>query len=479
MDSKNTDSFAKKSSVVVIGSGATLVIRFTTNVLLSWFLMPEDFGVAAIIIAVLIGLALLSDVGIGDAIVRNPKGEVPEFYYSAFVVQIIRGLVLYVVLVSIAGFVADFYQKEILRSTLLVAGVSLLFDGFYSTRMYVLQRLQRIREQTVMELTVQVVAGVFVVTMSIILQSVWALVINNVFAAALRMVLSYFFAPFPLKTHPFRVHWEYIAEILHFGKWIILSTLFFYVITQSDKLFIGKLASISELGVYSLAVGFAGILMALATTLLARIVYPLLSEAARVSKVEFEDRLAESLRQVLRILVLMTLIFIAVSPLFFRYFYKSEYAAAGEIAQAAVIMIWFMMLFDLFNKVPVSYGKPEVGALSSFISAAARVVLSVAGFHYYGVEGFLGGLTVGSLVGLAYVYTWLRGNGLRHSFVELKFCLVVVGLYAVVRASRGLSPLPDEYTEMVVAALILVGVAASAYRLYGERVTSFVLARVR
>lgn len=432
MDDESTGKgVGKNSLIVIIGQFGSILIKFFSNILLAWFLTPDAFGIAAIVIVVMIGLSLLSDVGIADSIVRNPKGSEEDFYRSAFVVQAIRGLILFFLIVLISQPVSDFYNEEILHACLIVAGLSLITDGFLSTRIYVMQRNHQVKALVILDLASQLVTALLVLLICFYSPTVWALVFAHIFNSLFKLVGSHYLAPMSFAGFQFRK--DYFYEIFGFGKWIFLATLFHFIITQSDKLILGKLVASSDLGVYSIAAALAGISLMLSFNLGVRIFYPVLSEAARESRNIYSQKLDQVLRQLLPILFVFVLLTFAYAPPFFTYLYKNEYSSAGSITQLLVMMTWFMIIYDLYHKVPVSYGNPEYTAFCSFVTSVSRVLLSLLGFAYFGLNGFIIGLAVGSVIGVATVQVWMFRHGIMLSFYELKlslfFFLIIVFYY--------------------------------------------------
>ncbi len=461
-ESKGT-GVGKNSLIVIVGQFGSILIKFFSNILLAWFLTPDAFGVAAIVIVVLIGLSLLSDVGIADSIVRNPKGEEEDFYRSAFVVQVGRGLILFCLIVLISQPVSEFYNEEILHACLIVGGLSLITDGFVSTRLYVMQRNHQVKPLVILDVTSQLVTALLVLMICLYSATVWALVFAHIFNSIFKLIGSHYLAPMSFKG--FELRKDYFYEIFSFGKWIFLATLFHFVITQSDKLVLGKLIEASDLGVYSIAAALAGISLMLSFNLGVRIFYPVLSEAARESKAVYSQRLDQVLRQLLPILLVFVLLTFAYAPPFFDYLYKDDYGPAGGITQLLAIMTWFMIIYDLYHKVPVSYGAPEYTAFCSFVTSIFRVFLSFLAFTYYGLTGFIIGLAAGSIIGIITVQAWMFRQGIALSFYELKlssfFFLAIVFYYG---AGYALSAMYQKEILAVVLTLVAGYFLYSSYK---------------
>ena len=63
----------RSSAVTVGGFGASQVIRLASNLILTRILFPEAFGMMALVMVFLQGLAMFSDVGVGPAIMQSKR----------------------------------------------------------------------------------------------------------------------------------------------------------------------------------------------------------------------------------------------------------------------------------------------------------------------------------------------------------------------------------------------------------------------
>src|SRR5690349_2480294 len=122
------------------GYGGSQVLRFGGNLVLTRMLVPEAFGAMALVNALLVGLQLFSDVGIGPSIIQSPRGNDPAFLNTAWTLQAFRGLCLWLVACAIAQPVASFYGEPQLAWILPVAGSSALLGGLQSTRIFSMYR---------------------------------------------------------------------------------------------------------------------------------------------------------------------------------------------------------------------------------------------------------------------------------------------------------------------------------------------------
>ncbi len=438
----NNKSVLSKSLLVILFNISGMGIRFLSNLVLAWLLVPEMFGVAAIITTVIIGMMMLSDVGIYDSVIRNEKGEEKDFCSTAWYMQIGRGLVLYLIILVIAPLLARFYEVPELTQYLYVAGLALILFSFKSIYMSVLQRRMDVMPELKLEFIAQVVTASSTVLIAWLTGSIWALVVSHVINGTTLALVSHFFTP--RSFYRFTFVKEYFWQIVHFGKWIYFGTLATFLTEHMDKLILGKVASLSELGVYQIGFTFAAIFFGIANMLMGRLVYPALAEASRDSDGSFH-RIMTDLKKVLLPLIGAMLIFSwFAAPYFFTYLYPKAYHDAGWISQYIVLMIWFMVLSNFHSAVFVAHNEPKVTAIVSLTVVALRMGLSLLGYFLYQLPGFILGMAVGSLIGYLIYKNLLRRRQGYSNYYELG--VFVVGVVFVALFDFGRETFAD--TEM-------------------------------
>src|SRR5262249_36904148 len=119
------------SFVSLAGSGVSQFLRFIANTLvLSQLLKPAAFGLMTLVMTFIQGLRMLSDVGIGPAVIQNPRGEEATFLRTAWSLQVVRGFALFFASILFAWPFASFFHDD---SQLLVfipiAGLQAVLNG--------------------------------------------------------------------------------------------------------------------------------------------------------------------------------------------------------------------------------------------------------------------------------------------------------------------------------------------------------------
>lgn len=404
-------SVLNKGLLMVVFNVSALGIRFLSNLLLAWFLVPELFGVAALVTTVIVGMMMLSDVGIYDSVIRNEKGEQADFCSTAWYMQIGRGMILYIGILVLSPLFAAFYELPELTTYLYVAGLALPIYGFKSLYMTILQRNLEVLPELKLDLYAQIITATLTILIAYFTGSVWALVVPHVINAIILAIGSHLMTP--KSFYSFAFVKPYFKEIISFGKWIFFGTMSAFLIQNIDKIILGKIGSLAELGVYQIAFAFATIFYVASNMMMGKLVYPALSAASRDGRVVFQEKLTDLKHILLPVIVSLLFLCFFISPYFFRFLYPEAYHAAGWIAQYMLLMIWFMVLSDFHGSVFIANNEPKTTAITSLFVVAVRLAVSLAGYYYYDLPGFIIGMAVGSMMGYL-VYKLLLSR--RHQY---------------------------------------------------------------
>jgi O-antigen/teichoic acid export membrane protein len=256
--------------------------------ILTRLLLPQAFGLMALVQVFIMGLEMLSDVGIVPAIIQSKRGDDPKLLNTAWTVQIIRGAAIGAMAALLAWPGALFYHESQLLPLLLVAGISPFIRGFNSTRAATLNRHLQLGVLTRMELLTQVLTMAITVLAAWRLHSAWALLIGWLSGDLIRVSLSHVMLP----GAPNRIAWDREAsrELVQVSRWVILSTAVTYGVGQLDKITLGRLLSMQELGIYNLALLFTNAVLMMGRTVGSKVLFPMLSETSREDPHLFDSR---------------------------------------------------------------------------------------------------------------------------------------------------------------------------------------------
>jgi len=382
-----------RSSLWTIGGYAlSQVIRLAGNILVSRMLLPEAFGLMAIVNILIQGLGMFSDVGIEPVLVQHRRGDEPRFYNTAWTVQVLRGGLLFVVATLLAWPAAELYSEPRLLYLLPTAAATTIAAGLNSTALYAVRRHMLLGRLTVLELAAQIVGVVVMCGWAYHHASVMALIAGLVASSLVTLIGSHRLLP----DYRNRFAWDPAAfhELFHFGKWVFVSTLITFCAMQLDRLMLGRLIPISTLGVYSVALAIALLPNMFIQALGGAVLYPLLSRFARRSKQELQQNLSHARRILLSLGLFSVVGVVLEAPTFFHLLYDEHYAAAGTLAQLLAAGVWISVLSGTLERALQAIGDTRSLAAYNFTKLAALVSAAPLGFYFGELPGFIGGCTI-------------------------------------------------------------------------------------
>ncbi|MEO1583872.1 MAG: oligosaccharide flippase family protein [Planctomycetota bacterium] len=201
------------------------------------------------------GLQMLSDVGLNMSVVQHARGEDEAFLRTAWSVQAIRGVVMWVLCVGLAWPWAWFFGEPSLVLVVPVVGFSVVLAGFASPGALLAERKLRGGLLAALEMVPQTAAVLVMLVWASIEATVWALASATVVRMLVRMVLSHALAP--PSGFRFVFDREALGSILRFGAWIFLSTALTFGTMELPALTIGKAFDAETLAIFSLALMYA------------------------------------------------------------------------------------------------------------------------------------------------------------------------------------------------------------------------------
>ncbi|TVQ30297.1 MAG: polysaccharide biosynthesis protein [Phycisphaeraceae bacterium] len=388
----------------ISGYGISQLLRLGSNLVLTRLLFPEAFGLMAIVMVVITGLAMFSDVGTGPAIVRDKRGDDPAFLNTAWTIQTIRGFVLFLTACALAAPVSHIYGEDALLSLIPVVAITALIAGFNSTAIKTAHRHMWVGRVTFMELIGQIAGTTVMIAWAVMHPSIWALVAGGIVGCATNLVLSHVMLPGVRN----KFAWERSAAktLFNFGKWIFFSSVLFFIAKQGDRMLLGNFVDMAMLGIYAIALSLSEPFIALNMQLARKIVYPALSkiyreDSSRIRGVYYRSRIA------MDAIFLPTLgALAAIGPLVVGILYDERYIAAGVMLQVLALRAAVNCLAEPAEQCIVAMGRPRWVTLSHVLRTSAVLIGIPIGWSIGEIQGVLWGLVITEL--LVLIYFWLR-----------------------------------------------------------------------
>lgn len=257
---------------LLVNKGASILVRLA----LARLLLPEHFGMIAMIMVFLGLLKIFVDLGLKSALIQRSRDTQTALRHdTAFWFLLGASTVWTVVFIAIVTpFMVWFYDEPALTNSAIAMGMSILIAGIATVPEVQLSRRMRFRQLALAEFWSVVVASGLAITLAFAGAGPWALVAQQLANEGVRSALIWLMARW-------RPRWRYSFEVLRhlfgFSGYMLGSQVVHYLRSSADKLVIGYILGATALGVYSLAYLLTETLRVHIGTVVGRVMFPAFS----------------------------------------------------------------------------------------------------------------------------------------------------------------------------------------------------------
>lgn len=367
------------------GFGSGQFIRLVGNVILTRLLIPEFFGVMAVVNSLKMGFLFLSDFGVKQSLVHSKKGDDPVALNTAWTIEVIRGFCLGILCCLCAVPAVQVYGNENFYWLMPIVGLATFIQSCQSTAIIGLRRKINVGKEVAFEIFIQVFSLSIMIGWAVVSPTLLSLAVGLVAGATVRTVGSYLF--FSDKRNKFMLDRKAISEIFAFGKWLFVATTLVFLAEQGDRLILGKLLPLEVLGVYSVALGLAALPRRVVKKLGNQVIFPVISRKSELSREKLRTEVLRQRQKLLVLFGLMLLPLIVGGDAIISWMYDPRYAAAEWMLPILSLGVWFSVLFTTSNFCLMGVGKPVYGALGNGLRFLTISIGLFVGYHYGGILG--------------------------------------------------------------------------------------------
>jgi O-antigen/teichoic acid export membrane protein len=453
----------RQTVVSAVGWSTGIKVAFQ---LVSWvmtlavirILTPDDYGLMAITQVCINFTAVFADIGLGDALVQ--QGNTPEPVAAAvFGVSIVLSAVLTGVLSLAAYPIAQCYGDPRLVPLIQAASLGFLCNGLATLPRAYLTKSLRIRPMFIMELSSGLIGSVVVIVLACAGCGVWSLMLGMLAASVVNLL------GFAVLTRDYFVRpsldLALIRPLYSFGAYRTLSVIAWLLFNSADTLIIGCVLGPAELGLYTVALNFAGMPLNKIAPVLNSVAFPAFAMVqGRPAEARFYAEKATRLMAVVSVPVFFGMS--AVAPEIVDLVFGPKWAAAKPILAVLSMAITFRAILLVIPNYLSGIGD----ARASFRCMAFGLLLFPPAFLigcHWGVEGVCYAWLLGYPVMFAFAARVASGRGRLDFPTVLAIPLRPVAAGIVMLAAVwGLRPyIPGGAPEAVRVAMLAAAGAAT------------------
>jgi O-antigen/teichoic acid export membrane protein len=182
------------SSVWVAGGMASgHIVRLISNLILTRLLVPEYFGIMAIVQSIIGFFVMMTDVGLLPSVINTKRDKEPVFMRTVWSVQLLVATTVCVMVLLAAYPISVFYEEPLLFPVLSFAAITSLFAGFNSVSLLIEQKHLRQKQLVINQFLSQFISSAVMILIALYSPTIWSIVIGNLFGVLFLLWASYHF----------------------------------------------------------------------------------------------------------------------------------------------------------------------------------------------------------------------------------------------------------------------------------------------
>ncbi len=268
-----TESLPSAIRWKIADQAATQGLALVASMVLARLLLPETFGLFAMLaLAVAVGMVFIEG-GLGAALIQR-QDITPADENTVFWFNLAAGTAFATVLVLAAPWIAGYFGQPVLAPLARVLAVNMIMTTLLTVPVSRLVRVLDFRRLTVLSAVSVSGAGVLAVVLALRGWGVWALAAQVLATNAIKLSLVPVLAAWR-PTGGFER--ERFARLVEFGGWMLISNLLDIVARRAYTVLVGKYYTAADLGIFNRAVDTRNVPQVFIGTTFQRLAFPVFS----------------------------------------------------------------------------------------------------------------------------------------------------------------------------------------------------------
>ena len=368
------------------------IINFVVQIILARLLLPEVFGLIAMIqIFITIGQTLM-DSGMTSSLIRTPSPDQMD-YSTVFFTNVFASIFIYILIFYLSPIVAKFYSQPQLENILRVLSLSFIIRSLVGVQTTKLTKEMNFKLQMLMQVPSTIIGAIVGILLALKGYGVWSLVWLNLTQSFVFMVQHWFYTNWrpSLKFDMLK-----LKDHFNFGSRLTLASLLDTIYNNSYTIVIGKQFSPALVGFYDQAQTLRLFPVTQITSALGNVTYPLFSIIQ-----EDDEKLKEAYKKIMQIVLLIVLpimlILIGISEPLFRFVLGKKWLPSVPMFRILCIASIVRPISGFNLNILKVKGRSDLFLKIEVVKKVLGVLILFISLHF-GVMAMVWSLTISSIL---------------------------------------------------------------------------------
>lgn len=250
------------------------IVSFISFIILARLLLPEDFGIIALLLVIPNFSDLITSPSFESALIQTKNDPVP-YLNSIWTFSIIKSLIIFILIFFSAPLIASFFHIERAIWAIRLSGIFVVLPALANVAQLFFFKDIDFKKIFIRDIVASLSYATVAVGLSIFYHSFWPLFLGYVAQYSSATAATYF-------LHKFRPRLSFklskLRDLFHYSKWIFGQNLVNKIIPMIENSLIGKIVGTSGVGLYSRAKSLATMPSAPLYNIITKVTFPAYSK---------------------------------------------------------------------------------------------------------------------------------------------------------------------------------------------------------
>jgi lipopolysaccharide exporter len=465
-----TARVARGAGFIIAGRAVMGLLGFLNTIIVARLLLPDDFGVVAVGLGAMQILTNVSDIGVGQAVIKFRDAGRDDLD-TLFTLSLIRGLIIAAILVGVAPAAAAFYSDP--RVFWVFAGCALypLFTSIINPKFYEFERDLDFSKEFIATVIFKLAGVIVSIGVAVVYRSYWAMILGLAANGFVQMLLSYAMRPY----RP-RLTLASFRKVFGFSGWLTGVGLMSALSNKLDPLVIARVMGAGGAGHYFMGMQLAELPTRELAFPAARAIYPGFSEL-QSSPDRMREAYLRGVEALAAIAMPAAIGFALIARDLIPFLLGEKWADAIPVVEIITPVMGMQMPLLATQFYAMALGATQLVFFRELAFFLVRTPVFIAATLAYGLEGAAAAVAGCGFLFIALnltLYARVSGDALTRPAWRARRSLaasaVMAGAVLALRAAGGLDPLAPALriaAEIALGAGVYVVAHAGLWRLEG------------
>ncbi|GGK60368.1 MULTISPECIES: lipopolysaccharide biosynthesis protein [Flavobacteriaceae] len=390
---------------------STQGISFVVSIILARLLLPAEFGLIAMLgVFTAVAWALMNS-GLGSSLIRTDN-PTQEDYSTVFFFNLTVSVILYLILVFTAPYIAGFYKQPMLISIVRWNSLNFIINAFGMVQLTRLTKLMDFKTQLKISIPSIIISGAVGVSMAYMGYGVWSLVWMGIVQNFTSTIQLWWYSKW---SPTFLFNKDLFFHHFNFGYKLTLSGILDGIFSHIYTIVIGKFFAPALVGYFNRAQKLRQLPVSNIAAVLNKVTFPLFAELKN-DNIRLKNAFKKIMQVVVFIVAPILLVMAALAEPLFRFLFTEKWLPAVPYFQ---ILCWSGILYPIHTynlNILTVKGRSDLFLKLEIVKKVMITVVIVISFQF-GIYGLLYGSVLTSVLAF-FINTHYSGKFINYSAWE-------------------------------------------------------------